>query len=210
MMEPMPYDNSLRSARAAETRRRVLAQATSLFLARGYAATTVRAVAEAAAVSPEFVYKGFGSKASLLKTAYDVLLAGDEQPVAMASRPAVAAVREATTPAAAAAAYGGLARVISSQVGPLLRVALGARGTDADLDAFVATIDEERLRGTGAAVAAWRAQGWLRDGLGLEAARDRVWLAISPAAYLLLQDRGWTDDDYERWVVETLELTLLR
>jgi AcrR family transcriptional regulator len=210
MMEPMPYDNSLRASRAAETRRRVLAEATSLFLDRGYAATTVRAVAEAAAVSPESIYKGFGSKAALLKAAYDVLLAGDDQQVAMAARPAIAAVREAATPAAAAAAYAGLARVISSQVGPLLQVVLGARGTDADLDAFVATIDEERLRGTGAVVAAWQERGWLRTDLALPEARDRLWLAISPPSYLMLRDRGWSDDDYERWVAETVGCAVLR
>ncbi len=37
------------------------------FLERGYSATTIKDIAERAGVSQETIYKGFGSKANLLK-----------------------------------------------------------------------------------------------------------------------------------------------
>src|SRR4051794_39012241 len=111
----MPYDNSSRSAAAALTRGRVLAAARSGFLEHGYARTTIRSVAVAAGVSPETVYKTFGSKAALLKSVYDVAMAGDDDPVPIAARPEFRAVREASTPAQVARAYAAYARLLGER-----------------------------------------------------------------------------------------------
>ena len=83
----MPYDNSQRAVAAASTRAQVLAAAHELFLGNGFAATTIRTVAESAGVSQETIYKSFGSKAALLKSVYDVALVGDADEVPLAARP---------------------------------------------------------------------------------------------------------------------------
>ena len=80
----MPYDNSQRAVAAASTRAQVLAAAHELFLSQGFAATTIRTVAESAGVSQETIYKSFGSKAALLKAVYDVALVGDAEEVPLA------------------------------------------------------------------------------------------------------------------------------
>ena len=61
------YNSPLRAEQADGTRRRVLAAARELFLARGYAGTTVAAVAQAAGVSPDTIYVSLGGKQGLLE-----------------------------------------------------------------------------------------------------------------------------------------------
>ena len=46
-----------------------------------------------AGVSPESIYQGFGSKAGLAKAVFDTALAGDDEPVPIAERPAQVTVR---------------------------------------------------------------------------------------------------------------------
>lgn len=57
----------LRAQKADATRRRVLEQARSLFLARGYAATTTREIAAAAAVTERTLFNLVVSKSDLLR-----------------------------------------------------------------------------------------------------------------------------------------------
>jgi AcrR family transcriptional regulator len=206
----MAYDNSSRAAAARATRTKVLAAARDAFLTTGYAATTIRAVAEAAGVSQETVYKRFGSKARLLKDVYDVAMAGDDEPIPVGDRAEAMALREARTPAEAAAAYGRLARALTERAGPVMRLVLSARGGDPDLDAFVATVDAERLTGATFAVRDWAGRGWLAPGLDVERARDQLWTLNSPAVWLLLGERGWSGEDYEAWLAGALRALLLR
>lgn len=71
------YDVSRRQAQAESTRQAVLAAAHDLFLNQGYAATSIRAVAEAAEVSEQTIYKNFGDKPSLLIAVGDRVLSGE-------------------------------------------------------------------------------------------------------------------------------------
>ena len=144
----MPYDNRQRQESARSTRASIIEVAKASFLARGFGGTTIRQVAEDAGVSQETIYKTFGGKAALLKSVYDVSLAGDDEEIPLAGRPEAIAVRDATSPAAAATAYAELAQLISSRIDPLLRVLLGARDTDKALAEFARTTEKERHVGS--------------------------------------------------------------
>lgn len=61
-----PYDASRRRQAAALRRRHVFTMAGQIFAERGYTATTVVDVAEAAEVSPELIFKTMGGKPGLL------------------------------------------------------------------------------------------------------------------------------------------------
>src|SRR5437879_120379 len=71
---PRQYDSSRRQAQARLTRAAVLEAARHAFFEKGYAATTVGAIAAAAEVSVETVYKAFGNKAGLLKAMFDIAI----------------------------------------------------------------------------------------------------------------------------------------
>jgi AcrR family transcriptional regulator len=179
------------------------------FLQDGYAATTIATVAAAAGVSAETIYKTFGGKAALLKSVYDVTLAGDDEAVPLADRPEVRAAREATTPAAAATAYAELAQLISSRIDPLLRVLLGARDTDASLAEFARTTEQERLVGSGHYVRHWEQAGWLRADISVDEAIESLWALNSPQPRWLLLDHGWSEERHTRWLADLIRHAVL-
>src|SRR6478735_11624183 len=90
------YRSPLRDAQARETRQRVVASARELFVAQGYASTTVAAIAMHASVSTDLVYKAFGSKSGVLKSVLDTTVGGDDEGVAVLDRPGPQAMRAET------------------------------------------------------------------------------------------------------------------
>jgi AcrR family transcriptional regulator len=204
----MAYDNRQRQEAARTTRARIIEAARAGFLARGFGGTTIRQFAEDAGVSQETIYKTFGGKAALLKSVYDVTLAGDDEDIPWAGRPEAIAVRDAPNPAAAAACYAELAQLISRRIDPLLRVLLGARDTDRALAEFAKTIDEERHAGSSFYVRQWDSNGWLRDDITLDQAIDTVWALNSPQPRWLLLDHGWSDEQYTRWLAGLIRRTI--
>jgi hypothetical protein len=49
------------------------------------------------------------------------------------------------------------------------------------------------------------------EGLDIETATDTLYAIGSPETFrLLVHDRGWTGDEFERWYAETLDRLLLR
>jgi AcrR family transcriptional regulator len=205
------YDNRRREAQALQARRRILDAAYRLFLDQGYPGTTMAAVAGAAGVSVETVYKSFGTKAALAKRLWDVTLVGDDQPVPLARRPEFTAITAEPDPRRKLAAYAALGRALYERLGPLLGVVLeGARAGDPELRELVATIDRERLAGAAGFVANLAEQGALRDGLDPERARDVLWMLIShDVCRMLVEDRGWTLDRWQQWLAASLADALL-
>ena len=204
----MAYDNRQRQEAARTTRARIIEAAKAGFLAHGFGGTTIRQFAEDAGVSQETIYKTFGGKAALLKSVYDVTLAGDDEDIPLAGRPEAIAVRDAPSPAAAAVSYAELAQLISRRIDPLLRVLLGARDTDRALAEFARTIDEERHVGSSFYVRRWERNGWLRDDITVDQAIDTVWALNSPQPRWLLLDHGWSDEQYTRWLAGLIRRTI--
>jgi AcrR family transcriptional regulator len=201
-MSPRSYDNTGRAEQARATRRRILAAARDLIVERGPAAITMRDIAERARVSPETLYKTFGTKSALVKDVYDVTLAGDDEDVSMSDRPGHQAIRAATDVREKLALYAALARAVSERVGPLLsKLQAAAQSGDPDMRDIVATTDAERLAGATYFVET----GWLRPGLDPARARDIVWTLNSPQLYqMLVGERGWSPEEYERWLAKAL------
>jgi len=205
------YDNRGRAAQARQTRRRVLAAAHELLLEHGYGATTMSRIAAAAGVSVETVYKSFGTKAALVKEAYDVALVGDDEPIPLAERPEFQALLGDRDPAGKLRRYAALARAVGERISPLASMLLaGAHsGGDRDLEALAEMADRERLAGVTALVGHLDESGGLRPGLDRDRARDAIWTLISPDVYrMLVVERGWSLDDYERWLADTLVATI--
>lgn len=205
------YDNSRRAQQAGANRARMLDAARELVLARGYAGTTIAAVARAAGVSAESVYKSFGSKGALVKAAYDVALAGDDAPVPIRDRPQMQALFADPDPRRKLQRYAAIGRTMWERAGPLVDVLLsGAHAGDPDLLAFVATVRRESLAGAGGIVGHLAETGALRAGLGVERARDELWLLIQPEAWsLLTRERGWSAAEVEQWLARSAIAALL-
>jgi AcrR family transcriptional regulator len=207
-----PYDNTGRVERARLTRQRVLEAARKLLLTNGYPATTIKAVATAADVSAEFVYKTFGNKATLVKHVYDATMAADDHLIDETSATGVGAVIAATSIQEKVRRYADMVRRLQERIGPLLGVLLPpARAGEADLAVFAATIEQERLGGVGQFVAHLAdTTDRLRDDIDRAHAVDIVWTLISPELYqLFVVVRGWTSAEYGTWLASALSHELI-
>ncbi len=204
-MSKRGYDNSRRTQAARLTRAKVLAAAREHFLQAGYHGTTIAALARAAQVSPQTIYNTFGGKAEVLKAVYDTLLAGDDEPIAMNDRPEMIHVRTRNDAPETLRAYAAFARMLVERTGPLLGVVLAeGAGSDAELSAFLATIDRERRFGNTGVVRHIQEHFGL-GGVDPERAIDLVWTLTSPEiADRLIRRCGWSADDYQRWLADAL------
>ena len=207
---PRRYDASRRQEQARATRRAVVEAARELFLAQGYAATTVAAVAARAGVSVETVYKAFGNKPGLVKAVLDVSIVGDDEPVPMMEREFVQ--RSIAEPDASRKLldFGVHLAEVHPRVSPLELVVRAAAAADPAVDEVWATLQGERLTGMTAFAQHLHDRGDLRDGVSQEEARDVLWAHSSLELWdLLVRQRGWEDARYGAWVGGQLVAALL-
>ncbi|MGP4021907.1 TetR/AcrR family transcriptional regulator [Actinomadura sp. 3N407] len=195
----------LRAARVADTEEKVLRAATRLFRERGYAGTTLTAVAATARVGARTVYVRFGTKAALLKRVVDVALVGDTAPVDVRGRPWFVLAVTAPTLAERIDATARGTREMMVRAGDLLAVALEAAPAEPVLDQAAqagreATRDNMRLFWTRAAD-----DGLLPDGGDIDWLTETSAILASAETYLHgTRMHHWSPDQYERWLVTTL------
>lgn len=208
-MSTRRYDNRGRTDAARASRRRVLEAARDLFVTNGYARTTIAEIARAGQVSPQTVYAVFGGKAALLKGAYDITLAGDDEDVPMRDRPEFQRLARATSTDELLNGYAALARSILARLRPMLPLIYGTRAVEPDLDELALTAAQERRFGAHAFATHAVSGGYLRPGLDAEVVADLVWVLNAPETYLLLTRSGGLDDDgYQRWLEGALRVAL--
>ena len=84
--------------------------------------------------------------------------------------------------------------------------------SDPELKALADEFERRRADHMRAFVAeALEATGALRPGLSADRAADIVWAMNSPEFFLLLvRDRGWDADSFERWLAETWTRLLIQ
>ena len=206
------YDNSSRALAARATRRRIIEAAHTMLLGQGYHATSVTELAAAAGVSAQTVYNAVGGKAQVVKAVYDVLLVGDDAPIAMPDRPEFRAMSLAPDRAAFLQAYAALCATIYRRTGPLLGVLLAqGAGGDPGLREFVATIDRERRVGNTNVLSALERAHGLDGQIDREALTDILWTITAPEVYDRFVRRcGWTHEQYAAWLGEAFIATVER
>jgi AcrR family transcriptional regulator len=204
------YRSPLRRAQAAATRLAILRAATRLFIERGYVPTSIEAIAEAAGVSRATVFNSVGGKATILKSAYDVALVGDDAPVALPDRPASRDVMARTDPAAYLDGYAGIMVDVHGRLAPIYEAVRGAAKADPEAREVWEAVAAERLGGARNVVAGVQARGGLREGLDPVAAADAVWVLNDPGLYnLLVNERGWASSAFRDWLSEALRSQLM-
>ena len=193
-----------RQAQVARTEQRIIAAATELFLADGYLATTLEAVAGRARVAARTVYVRFGTKAALFKRVVDVAIVGDTEPVSVLGRDWMQAALTAPTAAERIAAGAAVGRQIMQRTGALFAVAQQAAAIEPVVAGFW---QQGREQARYAQSVFWTRMA--EDGL-LAPAADLAWLidtaSILGAAetYLLITRlTGWDLDAYQDWLAAT-------
>lgn len=205
-----PYRSKLRERHAAETRRVILDAAAKLFVERGYAATSIDAIAEAAGVGRSTVFTAAGGKPWLLKAAYDRAVVGDDEPVALADRPEGRRLEEMTDAAEIIAAYTEIIAAAAARVSAIHEVIRVGADSDAEVRALWLEIRQQRLTGAGRLTSILQAVGGLPDRLTPARAADIVTVYNDPGLHCrLVHERGWTQQEFQRWLARVLHNELL-
>ena len=205
------YASEVRDEQARRTRRAIVAAAHDLFLARGYAATTIDGIAQAAHVSRRTVFNSVGGKAALLKLALDWAIAGDDEPIAMADRPAVKAIRAEPNPRKALMLWVQTVAEVAARIAPIGEVLTAAADVDPAAAELLGEAGRNRLFGATAFIRYLASLDGLAAGMTEQRAADLCWALMDGHLYrLLVVQRGWSATEFTRWLSDSLAATLLR
>jgi AcrR family transcriptional regulator len=203
------YQSSLRGAHAQSTRAAVIAAAGRLFVEHGYASTSIDEIAVAAGVSRATVFTSVGGKATLLKTALDVAIVGDDEPVPLPERPRSKAIRAEPDPRKYLALYAGMVTEMDGRMAGIHEALRGAAGVDPEARALWESQLAQHRQGAANVIADLMRKGELKKGLDPAAAADIVWL-LGPGTYnMLVHRRGWSPERFQAWLTETYIAQLL-
>jgi AcrR family transcriptional regulator len=190
---------------AAETRREILRAARRLFAEHGYANTSVQQIAEGSGVAVQTVYSSVGSKPMLVLALNDLI---DEEAGVEELR---ADLVDESDPAQLVAKGVHLTRQLNERCGDIVRVLLSAE--PAEPDAAAAVADGMRRHDQGARGMAQRLAGLgaLRADVTPERAAAAFSMMTSPTSWRqLTEGAGWTFDEGETWLADSLRQLLLK
>lgn len=192
-------------ARTRLARAAVIDAARALFLERGYGTTTIDAISALSDVPPATVYRLFSSKRGILKAILDVSIVGDDEAVPLADRPHVQAVFADEDPKRQLAGFVAVTSGVNSRTAPIYRILASAASSDPDAAALLEDQNRQRQAGQARIARSLARAGALRPGLRERDAADIIHALMSPEVYgLLVLDRRWPPERYERWLTETL------
>lgn len=198
------YVSKTRSQAADATKARVLRAARALFVRHGIDRTTVAQVAARARVSVPTVYALYKSKEGILRELMSAALFGQGFQAAHAK------LKGISDPIKLIALTAHVARAIYNAESSELGLMRGAsafspplRKLEREFEKIRFDMQEERVR-------LLFAQSRQKKGLGLDEARRILWMYTSRDVYrMLVHESGWTPDQYQSWLSETLVSSLV-
>jgi AcrR family transcriptional regulator len=207
--KPRPYHAPRRAEQAAATRAAIVDAASTLVAERGYAGTTMAAIAAKAQVAAKSVYV-LAEKPQLLLLALDRAITGDDEPVPLADRPDARALLQATDPREQVERAAALGAALLLRLYPLYRAFEQATAAEPELSNAWHDYQQRRRADVTRVVDAVRRTGGLRPGLTPEKAVDTVWALITwhPVA-LLVEERAWGAAELTEWLRDLLATLLL-
>src|ERR1700722_7091795 len=213
-MYPMPaqvkrhYDATRRREAAARTRAAILDAARELFTERGYAATPMTAIADRAGVALDTVYASVGRKPELARLLIETAISGTGQAVPAEQRDYVTAIRAATDAETKIAIYAAAVTAIAPRLALVLGIIQQAAHAEPELARLWNQIAQRRAANTRLVVTDLASVHPLRLDSGQAA--DIVWATNAAEMYqLLVGQRGWSPQRYERFLADTWRRLLL-
>lgn len=204
------YRSSRRKAQAEETRSAVLDAANILFSSKGWASTTIAAIAREAGVSNETVYAQFGNKRAILHELVKTAMRGGRPQTPFMEQAERDAVRRQADPQKMLEAFVADISSVLARVAPVMAVVRAAAESDADMMELYRELHAARLRNLGQFVADLAAIGGLRAGLDVATATDHVWSLCNPELFLVwIRARGASLNDYRAWLASALRAALM-
>jgi AcrR family transcriptional regulator len=202
---PRPYRSPKHEAMRQATRQSVIAAARRLFSERGYAGSSIEAIAEAAGVAVPTVYAAFGNKRSILRALLAAVV-DDERP-----RPVAERMREEATgvpdPATRVQKMMRLLVSLTAQSAEVLPIIRGAAAMDPEIQSLLDEVYDRIYMDC--QTAARLAIGVASDDARTRGLADVTFALTSSDLFdLLTGKRGWSVAEYERWAIQTVTAEL--
>lgn len=205
------YDSTRRREQALATRSVILDAAQRLFEQDGYAATSMSSVAKDAGVSLKTVYLAFETKSGTLRAVWHRVLRGEAGSVPVGQQAWFRQVLDEPDPARQLELNAANSRMVKERAGAIMEVIRAAAPGDPDIAALWSRIQTEFHANQRAIAESLAAKGALAPGLDVRQATDILWaLNLSNLWQLLVEERGWTPEQYEAWIGDVACARLLR
>jgi AcrR family transcriptional regulator len=196
-----PYDASSRRQAAEMNRKAILDAARAMFCERGYAGTSMQAIAQVAGIALDTVYASVGKKPALFALLVESAISGADVAIPAQERAYVRAIKAEPDARRKLTIYAEALRTIQERLAPLFRVLQGAATTDAGLAELWNGIAERRAKNMKLLAKDLAETGRLRRDLSIDMVADVLWTMNSPEYYLLLvEGRGWQPLKFEEWL----------
>jgi len=204
------YNAPRRAAAAEQTRESIVQAAKQAFEERGWAATTIRSIAESASVSPKTVEALFGTKATLLKTVVDYSIRGDLLDLSVNQRDRAAAIDAAGDAASMLDLHASHVRTIQARTARVAWSVEVAAPTDANVAELWSQMTANRLSGVGWATRTYMSKAGADPSIKRTDVESTFWLALEWGTFRSLTDEhGLSVDQFERWLREYYRRMLL-
>lgn len=202
---------SRRDEAARQTRAAVVEAAHRLFIAQGYAATSIRQVADVAGASEQTVYRLHGDKAELLRAVVLAAVGAPSDTGNLRESPLMLELSGAPTPQQRLRITARVMREVYARgLADLEQVVVAAAAADQRVRVLADEIAAQRWQDTRSLVLAILGEATLDPGLGVDDVVDYLFAVESGAVYLTLTTgRGWTTEQYVEWFVELFERMFL-
>jgi AcrR family transcriptional regulator len=195
------YHAPKREAAAARTREAIVCAAKQLFEQRGWAATTIRSISDAAGVSPKTVEVLFGTKAALLEAAVDYAIRGDLDPRPIAQRKSLAQVEQAPDAATMLELHAAHLRRIHERSAAIARAVEQAAAADPIAADRWQQMNHNRTVAIQHATETLLAAPGRRRGLRRQDVEATFWVALDWGTYRTLTEHAnLTPNQYEAWL----------
>ncbi|MBS0625338.1 MAG: TetR/AcrR family transcriptional regulator [Verrucomicrobia bacterium] len=192
------YTSYKRDAAAIQTRSRILASAKELFQTEGFDLTTIEKIAVKASVSIPTVYALFQSKRGILRVLMDEALPPDE------FQALVEKGKAEKSPKKRLQITAQIARRIYDAERSEIDLLRSAAGLAPELKELEREREERRYLRQKETVEALSPSS-----IPLERARDLIWAFTGRDFYrMLVLERRWSSDEYEKWLANLLYSTL--
>jgi TetR/AcrR family transcriptional regulator of autoinduction and epiphytic fitness len=204
------YDSTRRQAQAADTRRAVLDAAGDLFATRGYAATSIDAIAAQAGVSRETIFKTFGTKRRLLQLWVERQVAGGNEAVPIAQQQWVQLIRE--TPDGdrqVEIAAAALSEIYDRAIDAIVALRAAAH-VDPDIAELWQLSCDQRRDDVTTVTALFAGSDEPPPDRSKTEVVDVAYALTSPEMFeLLVRQCGWTPEQFQRWLADVLARLVL-
>lgn len=199
---------TLRDEHAAQTRRRILEAASTVFNEHGFGAR-IEDVAVAAGVAVPTIYKVFSNKRNLLVSALDTAMRGEDGEGTLEQQSWFTEQLAEPDPARQLCLVARNARRMYERAGSLLNVLRAAAPVDADLSAAWDDIAAQRIARSGRTAANLVTKSDERLRLGRDELALTLLTLTEPELYATYTRTGRSPAAYEAWLGDILCRTVL-